>query len=716
MPYIVNFTDRDNKSPITVFDNTSSNDTSLTFPGRNVTGYGQIIAENFLSLLENFASASQPVNPVEGQLWYDTTNGVLQLYDNTAWKAASNIQKGPTEPSVETAKVGELWVDTTNQQLRIYTGSRWLLVGPAESSIDGKRYGPAVERVIDQDNTDRNVLIFYIADTPVVILSRDSFTPKIEIKGFDQVKAGINIATPANASEETEFASIFLGGELPKLVGTAKNADALNVGGVEVAAGKFLRSDTTNTTEQGFNVRNNTGITIGLDGNFQLNTSATSAKIYNSAAGSSIDLQINRNGIPDTILRVIDDKVGINIAAPNNALDVGGDVGVTGSIVVSNTNDSINLQTGSIRTEGGASIKKTLRIGQGLNVSGTTTTSNIVPESNETYDLGSSTLRWNEVKAKKVIADEIEGTISGNITGNANTATNLKNVTNFTMAGDVVSNGFTFDGIGDPKVFNTQLTANIITSKNQPLPNRSGEFDEVLVYRANALTGSTSTGLLRQSRDTFIADLGIPIGAILPFAGPNVPYGFLLCDGGEVEIAKFRKLYDIIGNTYNGTVALAGASGQTFRVPDLRGRFALGRHNMDNNISIPNDVGGFIDNGGGSPVPARISGTEPETLAASSGSSSVVLQRSNLPEHSHTLRGAGGEQFYAVRIDSATTPDSVDNKAPTSVANDAQYLPDSGGIKIPSGTTLSSPVGIMNPYLTINYIIRSGPPAFTSSP
>ena len=137
---------------------------------------------------------------------------------------------------------------------------------------------------------------------------------------------------------------------------------------------------------------------------------------------------------------------------------------------------------------------------------------------------------------------------------------------------------------------------------------------------------------------------------------------------------------------------------------------------MDNNISIPNDVGGFIDNGGGSPVPARISGTEPETLAASSGSSSVVLQRSNLPEHSHTLRGAGGEQFYAVRIDSATTPDSVDNKAPTSVANDAQYLPDSGGIKIPSGTTLSSPVGIMNPYLTINYIIRSGPPAFTSSP
>ena len=713
MPYIVNFTDKDNKSPITVFDNTSSNDTSLTFPGRNVTGYGQIIAENFLSLLENFASASQPVNPVEGQLWYDTTNGVLQLYDNTSWKAASNIQKGPTEPSVENSKVGELWVDTTNQQLRIYTGSRWLLVGPSESSIDGKRYGPAVEKIVDQDNFDRNVLTFYIADTPVVILSRDSFTPKIEIKGFDQIKAGLNIATPANAAEEAEFSTIFLGGELPKLIGTAKNADALNVGGVEVAAGKFLRSDTTNTTEQGFNVRSNTGISIGLDGNFQLTTSATSAKLYNSAAGSSIDLQINRNGIPDTILRVIDDKVGINIAAPDNALDVGGDIGLTGSIIVSDTNDAINLSTGSIRTEGGVSIKKTLRIGQQLNVNGTTTTKNIVPEANETYDVGTASLRWNNIRAKTVIADEIQGTISGNITGNANTATNLKNVTNFTMAGDVVSSGFTFDGIGDAKVFNTQLTANIITSKNEPLPNRSGEDDQILVYRANPLTGSTSTGLLRQTRDTFVGDLGIPIGAILPFAGPNVPYGFLLCDGGEVEIAKFRTLYDVIGTTYNGTASLNGAVGKTFRVPDLRGRFALGRHNMDNNITVPNDVGGFVDNGGGSPVPARISGTEPETLAASSGSSSVTLSLSNLPEHSHDLV-ADGEQFYGVRVDTAPTVSSVSGRGPNN-PGEAQYLPDTGGVKVPSGTTLSSPVGIMNPYLTLNYIIRSGPPAFTTT-
>ena len=713
MPYIVNFTDSENKTPITVFDNTSSQDTSITFPGRNVTGYGQIIAENFLHLLENFASATAPVNPTEGQLWYDTTNGALQIWDNTNWKAASGIQKSPVAPSVETAKVGELWVDTTNQQLRIFTGTRWLLVGPSESSIDGLRYGPAVETIVDQDNLNKNVLTFYIADIPVAIVSKDSFTPKIDIAGFDFIKSGINIATAANTDEASAFASIFLGGNLPKLVGTATNADALNVSGVEVVAGKFLRSDIVNTTEFGFNVRNNQGITIGIDGNLQVTTSATAAKIYNSASGSSLDLQVNRDGVPSTILRIQDNKVGINVAAPDNTLDVDGDIGVTGALIVSNTNDSINLSTGSIRTAGGVAVTKNVKIGTTLDVTGLTTTTNLFPSGNEQYDLGSATRRWNNIRAKKIIADQIEGTITGNITGNANTATNLRNTTTFQITGDVIAPAIAFDGqIGSyTKIFTTQLTANIIKSKDQPVPNISKIEDQILVYRPSAETGGAS-GLLKQSRDTFMADLAVPIGTIFPYAGTNAPYGYLLCDGGEAEIAKFQLLYDVIGTRYNGSAVLNGAVGKTFRLPDLRGRFALGRHNMDNNISVPNDVGGFVDNGGGAPSPARIEGTEATTLGGSSGSSSVTLGLINLPQHSHNLV-ADGQQFFAVRVDNAPTITSTPGRGPNN-PGEAQYLADTGGVKIPSGSTLASPVGIMNPFLTLNYIIRSGPPAFTT--
>ena len=216
MSYIVNFTDKENKTPITVFDNTSSTDTSITFPGRNVAGYGQIIAENFLHIVENFANTTPPKNPVEGQLWYDTESGVLQLFDNVSWKAASNIQKGPVEPPTEEAKVGELWVDTTNQQLRIFTGSRWILVGPSESFRDGQRYGPSVEQVDDTDGLSRTLLIFYIADLPVIIFSKDSFIPKSTITGFTSIRSGININSPDPSAVED-----FAVGLLPKLTGIA---------------------------------------------------------------------------------------------------------------------------------------------------------------------------------------------------------------------------------------------------------------------------------------------------------------------------------------------------------------------------------------------------------------------------------------------------------------------------------------------------------------
>jgi microcystin-dependent protein len=859
MPYQVNFTDSDNKSPITVFDNTSSTDTSLTFPGRNVTGYGQIIAENFLGLLENFASAVEPVNPVEGQLWYDSANSVLQIWDNTNWKAASGIQKSPTEPSVEDSKIGELWVDTTNQQLRIYSGTRWILVGPSESSIDGLRYGPAVETIADSNNIDRSILAFYLKDIPVIVVSKDSFTPKITIAGYPAIKAGINIYTPATSTELAEFT----GGLIPKLYGTALNADALNVLGVEVPAGRFLRSDIVNTTDQGFNVKNNSGITLGIDGTFNLSTSSTAAKIYNSAAGSSLDLQTNRNGIPSTILRVIDNKVGINKSSPDYELDVDGTVRVSGTLIVADVTESTNLNNGSIRTAGGMAIAKNLLVGTGLDVTGITQTNQVQPKTTDTFDLGTSARRWNTVRTKLLVADEIRGVLNGNINGNANTANNLKNVTSFRLSGDIISPAVLFDGqVGSyGKVFNTTLTANIIASKPEPFPNRSRNTDFVLTYRAvsagteaeidgsetysnrnqtstsgvgigcrinvlrrrftgeyviSILSGGSghlvadfitysgeqfggnspdndivirvdtvdtngavltfalmigigvseaATGLLRQNRDTFVGDMGVPIGGIMPFAGATAPYGYLFCDGAEVERVKFPDLFDAIGNAYSKTLRLAtqlragqvytievpgqtdwstfgapnssvgttftsirnsdssdnlgsdntGAASTssfigvgTFRLPDLRGRFALGRDNMDNGGTVPNSVGVFVDAGGGNVD--RVPGIEADTIGQGAGQSSTAIQLANLPEHDHTLQN-GNVPYFAVRVDTAVNAPATTGPGPTAPGS-AQYLASSGPVRKPDGTTLGNPIAVMNPYLTINYIIRSGPPLF----
>ena len=705
MPYIVNFTDNQNKSPITVFDNTSSTDTSLVFPGRNVTGYGQIIAENFLSLLENFASTDQPVNPVEGQLWYDSTGGTqtLKIWDNTALKAASGIQKGVSQPAVENSKVGELWVDTTNQQLRIFTGTRWILVGPTESSVGGLRYGPVIEKISDSDNVDRFILVFYIADIPVIVISKDSFTPKTLITGFDTIRSGINISAPETSSEIANF----IGGFLPLLNGTAKNAQALLVGGVEKAAGTFLRSDTINTTDYEIKIKNNNGLSIGVDETFKLLSTESSNSIYNSAAGSSLDLQTNRNGIPATIIRLVDNLVGINQENPTESLDVIGNIKLTGTLISINTTASTNLNNGSIRTLGGVAITKNLIVGDGIDVTGILQTNNIQPKITDSYDLGTGLKRFNNIRAKTVIADTIQGVLEGNISGNANTATALSTVTSFQLAGDVVSPAVPFDGqVGAAtKIFNATLTANIIAGKDEPSPNLGKKGDFLLTYRPSEST-LASSGLLKQTRERFMGDLAVPIGAIMPYAGGTTPDGYLLCDGSEIERSKYGDLFDVIGVTFNGAAALVGVN--TFRLPDLRGRFALGKDNMDNAGTVPTAAGPYVDAGGG--TAGRVPDVQATILGGAAGLSSVALTLANLPEHSHTLSTAT-QDYAAVAVSTTLDPLATSGLGPTAPGQ-AQYLKDSGNVKKPVGVTLGTAVGLMNPFLSMNFIIRSGQPAF----
>ncbi len=706
MPYNIEYTDSNNKSPITVYDNTSDKDsTSLTFPGRNVTGYGQYIAENFLHLLENFASGSQPVSPIEGQLWYDSANKVLMIYDLSGWKAASGIQKGPTAPNVDEAKVGELWVDTTNQQLRIFSGSRWILVGPNESTLDGLRYGPTIETIADTDNTNRTILVFYIADIPVIIFSKDTFTPKIILNGYPIIKSGINVNVPS-VSDIGDFD----GGLLPKLYGVASAADALMVGETEVSSSLFLRSDQPNTTEYGINIANNSGITLGVDRTFQLSTTATSSRIYNKATGSSIDLQTNRDGQATTILRIIDNKIGINNETPDQALDIDGNLQLTGNIIVTNTTESTNLSNGSIRTAGGISVTKNIIIGTDLDVSGSTTLTTLTPKLNDTYDSGSVTKRWNTVRAKTIIADELRGTLTGDIGGNAQTATSLSSTSKFYLSGDVISQNVFFNGAeGSDRVFNTELTANIIAGKDEPTPNTSKSTDYILIYRASE-SSSTSSGLLKLTRDNFIADFGVPIGTLMPYAGTSAPEGYLLCDGSEVEIVKYQLLFDIIGTTYNGTAPLLGIG--TFRLPDLRGRFPLGKDNMDNAQAVPLSSGSYVDAGGG--TAGRVADIKAQTLGGAAGQSSATLGLDNIPEHTHSMQNAG-IQYSAVRVDTSINPPATTGLGPTAPGQ-AQYLNNSGPVSVPyTGYALGQPIGIMNPYLTLNYIIRSGPSAFTTT-
>lgn len=66
-----------------------------------------------------------------------------------------------------------------------------------------------------------------------------------------------------------------------------------------------------------------------------------------------------------------------------------------------------------------------------------------------------------------------------------------------------------------------------------------------------------------------------PVGTIKQFGGETLPDGYLWCDGASYPAnGDYRKLFEVIGTAYNGEDDAEG----TFRVPDLRGRVAVGKN------------------------------------------------------------------------------------------------------------------------------------------
>lgn len=95
----------------------------------------------------------------------------------------------------------------------------------------------------------------------------------------------------------------------------------------------------------------------------------------------------------------------------------------------------------------------------------------------------------------------------------------------------------------------------------------------------------------------------IQTGMIIPTVIPEVPLGFLLCDGSELNVEDYKDLYDVIGKTY-------GSSDSTkFCLPDLRDKTLWGNGE--------NELGVYLD----SKLP-NIKGTF--RLAGTEGSSSLT--------------------------------------------------------------------------------------------
>ena len=809
MSYNIQFTDSTNNTPLVVNDNTINTQTSLSFPGRNTVGYSAHFGENFLHLLENFSNTTPPDSPIEGQLWYDSSEGSnqLRIYDGISWLPAGSVNKSTGAPI--SGAVGDLWVDTTHQQLYLYSGVNWILVGPTFSS--GLKSGLQVEVVSDAIGVDKTILKTYLNDQVVSIYSTQAFVPKIKINGFENIYPGINVST-----------NNFAGGTIgTKLWGVSEKAESLIVNNSVVSASKFLRSDAANVTTFPLSVRTDAGITIGAENQLKLQVTTSVGTLYHSTPGSALDLQINRNGQAATILRLDSTNgrvaIGEGNAAPQATLDVLGTAIFSGDVHITSTTDSLTSAQGALLVDGGMSVgleanflsdaycSGTLWLDYGTGMPSNATYPGMVPTT-DNLELGGNDpaneyYPFANVYSNNFIVTnngKFVGNLTGNVSGQSSSAGRLQASTQFRMSGDVEDSiGFSFDGLtggvsytvdsaaanygfiskigsgpynvtlailtqvvspqtgisyvvtgndnplyngsyvstnstlnsitlqytNDPgtygastttisstanliKQFNTQISSSFITTKQEVTD--ASDADVLLIYRpppaAIDPNDTSPYGLLKTTKPNFVQNLAlVPVGTIFPFAGATVPPGYLLCDGSEQTRTEYLELFTTIGYLYGDPSRLVGLN--TFKLPDLRGRFALGLDNMDNNTVVPTTTTPTrtitTPAGRGSDSTATVIGN-------SKGQESQKIELNNLPQHQHSLAGSADTQFYAVNDLSGIRQDSgsTNRFGGTAGPGNGQAMDRTGNIT--NGSTVPDPINIMNPYLSINYIIYTG--------
>ena len=360
----------------TVQDGVVNTQTDLSFIGKGYAGYGESIAENFLHILENFSNTSAPTKPITGQLWWDSTNSKLKVYNGTSWlSSGGSAPYQSSEPSGITQ--GDMWIDSDTGQLYFHNGTQSVLVGPPAST--GTTNGFTYDSILDSSDVTQNITKLYNDGSLIAIISEDEFTPKTSISGFATIKKGITLTT---AISDTKFQ------------GTSTDSDAL--GGVTAA--NYLRSNANDTTSGTLGVVTDSGMTVGADNDLSITVDSSGAIISNTISDTDITFKVNDGGTTTTLMTLdgSEARIGIGTTSPSTKVEVSGTVTATafaGPITGAVTgNVAGNVSSSGANTMGS------------LVLSGNITTQDIIAASDATYDIGSSSAGYNTVYAKATSA------------------------------------------------------------------------------------------------------------------------------------------------------------------------------------------------------------------------------------------------------------------------------------------------------------------------
>jgi hypothetical protein len=330
--------------------------TDLTLIGKNVTGYGEFINENFIKLLENFASTSSPSNPIAGQLWFDLTENRLKVYDGNSFKVASGPIVSPNAPL--NPSQGDFWIDSKENQLYFYDGTDRQLAGPIYKDSQGIS-GFQVDTINDVFGNQKTITRLWNGSNLLGIFSHyPEFTPAANIPNFTgTIKPGFNVSNVPGF----------------KFNATATSAEALvDSQGNFTTVDNFLVSTGNNSTTGTMSIVNPIPLALGISQETTIRVNNNFSEIQNNVANQDFYISVrNSDSVKEEAVTVKTETRSIGIFNPNPnssaMLHIGrpfaGTEGIPSANVIIEGNLTVNGTTTTINSTTISVDDKTIELG-----------------------------------------------------------------------------------------------------------------------------------------------------------------------------------------------------------------------------------------------------------------------------------------------------------------------------------------------------------------
>jgi microcystin-dependent protein len=281
-----------------------------------------------------------------------------------------------------------------------------------------------------------------------------------------------------------------------------------------------------------------------------------------------------------------------------------------------------------------------------------------------------------------------------------------------------------------------------ITIAQSQVTNLTTDLSGKAPAAAGVATGGTTGQVLSKTSNvnyetewsTLPIPPATPAGVISQFAGASAPEGYLLCTGQSVSTTTYSDLFAAIGYAYGG-------SGSNFNIPNLQNRVPVGK-GPDAEFDVLGETGGAktvtlttANMAAHTHSGTTASETQEHTHSGSTGTESADHGHSGSTggisaNHTHGLNGlaglnqgngfghgrAGGGVEFGMNYSTGTVSSDHSHSFSTggrSAAHTHSFT--TGGrsathnhtYTTDNGTGTASPVANLQPYIVLNYIIKT---------